>query len=145
MAITTPTTSYVVFLSGDDGWLHTYDDIRRYGMIFKRCWITPSDFTKDRYRIPDDKLDYTIVSTGAVVKEYPLEHFHIISSSPAHPMVLITCGWNGEDILSIKLAEESSKLVRKDDVIASLLTENATLRQRLKALSERMKRLGVET
>lgn len=133
-----PSQPWIVWWSGDIAIYVSDKPIVKFGKLFKRIWFIPTEYLLDRYGIREEDLNYEISEWGVLFKDYPAEHIEVLSQSPNNPVVLVTCRFDGTEVVDHLLTSWKNRLAAMNQRLQTASEENAKLREDLKIALERV-------
>jgi hypothetical protein len=142
MNVGVPQFPRVIFMSGDISYLVKQTPIKKWGNRFIRLELILEDSVKNRYDIDDDDLDYEVTEYGTITREYPAEYIKVLSENIEQPLVIMWCNFDGTMNIDSEIQDIKSQLIRKNNTIEVLKSENEELREQLLEAKSHIRAVG---
>lgn len=139
-----PTAERLIFMSGDEVFLVRTVPMTKRGKRILLCYMIPTEHVRWRYGITDDMMNYNIHSAGTIAREYEEEYFHRLPENPENRMALMFCNFDGTVTIESDIQMLKEKIERTKSMLADAITENQSLRERVREMSEIIRVLDVK-
>jgi hypothetical protein len=142
-----PRQPWIVWWSGDIAIYVADRDVIKMGVPCKILYFIPTESLIERYNIDmrdiseGGEADYSISEFGVVSRVYPRAHFLWLSYNPSNPVLLITCSFDGTDVMGEKIVELNNKIRDLEKTILSLRDECEKYRNEYKMALDRIRAL----